>query len=353
MWMRPNSVGNTNFTSAVNASKVYRPQPNRNTRGTFGRVTKIGGKYVKKFMDFRQSNNNLNYEKIFMNEVRVGSLPGMFPRIYAWKIKKIEGKPIGAEYIMDDFRVAPPGYKVVLMREYLSMKYGIACPAKEEPVYQEIKDALVKFWKASRGYHGDLHIGNMAVMYKEEDKSIKKVIIFDYGSHRRFKSNMNQNMCFEKFIKLIDKEFNKSIKNKRQGYFPPNTKILAVRPHNGGQLFRSNANMLRGLRLTQESKIINKNFKTSMMSAIHPTNKPLVKVRIPKQPNELLELYKQTYPNKTNDQVIRAIVLSFRNFNYNKNKAQNILNFPNMSKENYNRMLNNLRNREKKIPRTF
>jgi hypothetical protein len=38
--------------------------------------------------------------------------------------------------------------------------------------------------------------------------------------------------------------------------------------------------MLRGLRLTQESKIVNGNFTTSMMSAIHPKNKPLVPVPV-------------------------------------------------------------------------
>lgn len=350
MWSRPNSVGNANFTNAVTASKVYRPQPNLNSVGAFGKITKIGGKYVKKFMDFRHPNANVDYEKIFMNEVRVGSLPGMFPRIYAWKIKKMEGKPIGAEYIMDDFRVAPPGYKVVLMRKYLSMKYGSVCPAKEEPVYTEIKDALIKFWKTSRGYHGDLHIGNMAVMYKEDDLTVKKVIIFDYGSHRPFKTNVNQVSCFEKFIKRIDSQFSNDIKNKPQGYFPQNTKILVARPQNKGQMFRSNANMLRGLRLTQESKIVNKNFKTSIMKSIHPKNKPII--RVPTQPNELLNLYRNTYPNKTNNQLIRAIVMSYKNFNYNSNKAANLLNFPNMSKQNYNRMLANLRNRERKITKT-
>jgi hypothetical protein len=280
MWSRPNGVGNANFKNAVNASKIYRNQPNLNSDGAFGRVTKIGGKYVKKFMDFRRSNQNLNFEKIFMNEVRVGSLPGMFPRIYAWKVKKIEGKPVGAEYIMDDFRVAPPGYKVVLMRKYLSMKYGNACPSKEEPVYRELRKALYTFWKTSKGYHGDLHVGNMAVMYKIDDKSIKKIIIFDYGSHKRFKSNIGPNPCFENYIQLIDKEFSNSIKNKPQGYHPPNTRILYAKPHNRRQLFRSNANMLRGLRLTQESKIVNGNFTTSMMSAIHPKNKPLVPVPV-------------------------------------------------------------------------
>ena len=85
------------------------------------------------------------------------------------------------------------------------------------------------------------------------------------------------------------------------------------------------------------------------MKSIHPKNKPII--RVPTQPNELLNLYRNTYPNKTNNQLIRAIVMSYKNFNYNSNKAANLLNFPNMSKQNYNRMLANLRNRERKIPR--
>ena len=348
MWTPANSrIGANNLKKAIDSADGYRPQPNLNAEGYFGKITKIGGDYVKKSIDLRRKNQNSNLEKVFMNEIRVGSMAGMFPRIYAWRIKKQQGKPYSAEYIMDDFRIAPPGFKVVLMREFLEMKYGDTCPAASEPIYARLKEAILKFWKTSKGYHGDLHVGNMAVMYNTEDKSVKKVIIFDYGSHRRFKTSTNSETCFEKFIQIIDKEFSNSIKGVKQRYHPQGTQILAAIPRNN-QAYRSNTSMLRGLRLTQQSKIINKNFSTSMMSRIHPNNKapnipkPSNTPKLTRKPNELLVKYKKEYSRKSNIAILEELIKAFSNFNYNRNKATGQLNFPNMSKENYRAMVHNL-----------
>ena len=75
------------------------------------------------------------------------------------------------------------------------------------------------------------------------------------------------------------------------------------------------------------------------MSRIHPTNKPPLP---PKPPNQLFELYKKNYPGRKNVDILKSLINSFSTFNYNKNKAQNYLNFPNMSKEEYKEMIKNL-----------
>jgi hypothetical protein len=261
----PTKNGNGNFKNAVSAN---RNNGNRvGGESSFGTVTKIGGKFVKKTMKFNQSSD----QKIFLNEIRVGSTPGIKkvgPKIYAWRIQhNSSGKALSGEYIMDDFRIAPRGYKVVSFDDYVSLpllvlKGGVKTRLVNAPrrlknfFYLKLRYYLTEFWRITKGYHGDLHFGNIAVMYKESTGKVQRFVIFDYGAHKRFKTPIHRLTTFEQLTNIINKEFkNRYMKTTGQNnkstyphtgneYFPPGSRVRLSRGRQG-QPRRPNTNMLR------------------------------------------------------------------------------------------------------------
>jgi len=220
---------------------------------TFGSVMKLPGGFVKKMMAIgSRTNSGGDLLKIFLNEIRVGSLPGIKevgPKIYAWKVNRdARGEIQSAEYIMDDFTVAPAGQKVLMMKDYA--KVFDACPAKGHAIYTKLKEAILKFWRITKGYHGDLHVGNMAVRYDVLTHNPIKVIIFDYGSHKKFKTTTNATTCFEEYIKIIDKEFANRYAKKtvNKAMHPAFSSIRTVFGQRG-QPIRPNTNLLRNTSL--------------------------------------------------------------------------------------------------------
>jgi hypothetical protein len=133
-------------------------------------------------------------------------------------------------------------------------------------LYTKLRKCLEKFWRITKGYHGDLHTGNIIVVH--DGPIVKKVRLIDYGSHKKFKA---EGSCFNDFVKIIDKEFFE--KHYRAGfntgYFPASSKIKVVFPKRG-QPIRPNTNILRSIR--PQGTLINKNFSSSLMSKINPMN---------------------------------------------------------------------------------
>jgi hypothetical protein len=371
---------NQNFKNAVNSNRNYGNIMGGQT--TYGAVTKIGGKFVKKTMKFPNVNKNnknkgTDYLKIFLNEVRVGSMPGIQevgPKIYAWRINRnSSGFAKSGEYIMDDFTVAPPNYTTVSFNDYARKVLNNTCPAPQSNFYQKLKEALTKFWKITKGYHGDLHTGNMAVMYHNSSLDVEKFIIFDYGSHKKFKTPTNESTCFEKFIKIIDDEFNKRYSKKTvvRGYYPKNTKIQRAAPRRG-QIIRPNTQMLRAYNLGGYTNRPNK----SLMASMHPENykrrlaksvelykkgqtgnnifvkrtnftEAVKQSGLPMQPrNRLVYTSMKNYPNKTQSQIIAALRRHFKNYNgkkYDENNKKGMLFLPTVRKSEFMKMVNNLR----------
>jgi hypothetical protein len=368
------------FFKAVAANKYNTGQRMGNAT-SFGSVTKIGGRYVKKTMAISSRGKNTDRLKIFLNEIRIGSLPEMFPRIYAWRVTRdLNGEIQRAEYIMDDFTIVPPGQKVFIMKKYAE-SLG-ACPMQGHPIYSKIKEAVLKFWRITKGYHGDLHMENMAVVVK--NKEPVKVIIFDYGSHKKFKANTGNTTCFEDFLKIIDKEFGNRYKKptlNNRGYYPTFTKIRVAYPRRG-QAIRPNTNMLRAMTLsgkflpsnTPSKRLERRAMKASnqtLMSIMHSANKNLSKRLTSNQlrternhqrlfttknilerarvnagvrlGNALLNFYVKAYPTRKRSEIRRAIVHSYKNYNYNEYKRKKQLIFPNQNKATTNAMINNVR----------
>jgi hypothetical protein len=147
---------------------------------------------------------------------------------------------------MDNFYHAPHGYSVLPLREYTSEGN------LPDNFYKMFKYYITKFWRITKGYHGDISVDNIAVMYKNSNTKVRKFIFFDYGSHKKFKTYTNKSTGFENFVKIINKEFTKSYSKPTviAQLYPylhktnaPTTQVRIVQGK--GQPRRSNTNMLR------------------------------------------------------------------------------------------------------------
>jgi len=259
---------------------------------------------------------NSNSEKVFFNEVRVGSMPGVQkvgPRIYAWKIENGVGK-----YIMDNFVRGDSSLVTMSLNDYMITYFPLKCPPKSHPVFKKLKKVLTDFWTVTKGYHGDLHFDNIAVVMDKD--VIKRIMIFDYGSHKKFKASVNKSLCFEDYIRVIEKEFFESTM-KQEGnvamYYPPGTQIKLYEPKTG-QLRRSNVNMIRGHNYRGVA-IANSSFNQSAMTKLAPTR------------NVIRQIQNRS-PGKSREDIVNML---------RKQTAKN----PNvhrqyfMTKENWNKML--------------
>jgi hypothetical protein len=268
---------NQNFINAVKATNKRGKRLGDKT--SFGRVFELGDdhRFVLKIMSFKEK-DSLDSLKIFLNEVRVGTLPGIQkvgPKIYAFKILKRHGTAVAGMYIMDNFMMGDPTTTVLPFKNWAKM-----CPQKSDPFWKSFRETLLSFWRITKGYHGDLHTGNLMVVIKNGVPSVR---IFDYGSHKKFKTPTNESTCFEDFIHIIDKEYyNKVRQLGKISYFPKETKIRVSWPKRS-QPYRPNTNLLRGSSI--KGPIYDTKFKKSLMNYIHPINKNkklnnLIKVRM-------------------------------------------------------------------------
>lgn len=259
---------NQNFRNAVNSSGQL---GTKISSGTFGSVYRLSDpRFVMKVMviDNVNGNNTSDNLKIFLNEVRVGSTPdiqSVGPKIYAWKlIRGPDGRVDSGRYIMDNLGSFDS------FSDYTEKYFKNSCPPLGHPLYTKLRKTLEKFWRITKGYHGDLNPSNIAVIH--ENGEVRKVRIIDYGSHKKFKTHVNSTTCFNDFVKIIDKQFyNKYTKAPahEKNYFPPKSAIPIVYAKRG-QPIRSNTAMLRGI--TANTRLTKQKYSNSIMSKINPMN---------------------------------------------------------------------------------
>ena len=254
--------------SSVNFSTITSlPVTGNISKGHYGNIKMLGSteKYVMKTMNFDSPGSDLL--KIFFNEIRVGRDPKISqvgPRIYAWRIlRDREGFATDGQYIMDSFTGGDKSLDAVTLAR-IKM-----CPLPNDPLYPMLRKTIEKFWKITKGFHGDLHGGNIAAVYDKKSRDIKKFMIFDYGSHKKFKTTTNDTTCFEDFIRIIDKEFHNRLKKPKttMTYVPVGTKIHTIVPKRS-QPRRSNIHMLKSY--TFGGQVLNKHFSNSLMSRMRP-----------------------------------------------------------------------------------
>lgn len=243
------------------------------TASTYGKVRLLGteSRYVLKEMDISRP----GLKRIFDNEVRVGSVPGISavgPRIYAYLISP-DGKR-GA-YIMDNFVRGHEELVPVTLEQYARADWRNACPLPTDPVIRLLKRKLVQFYKVTKGYHGDLHPGNIVLLLHEDTGAVKGLQIFDYGSHKAFKKNIT-GMCFDKIMDVIASEFKSSYKKKKainQRYVSayPNESVPVVSSR--GQPYRPNSAMLKRINYRSAANVLPHN-APGLLNAMRSPKKP-------------------------------------------------------------------------------
>lgn len=213
----PVEAANRRNSKFLNATR-YVVENGKGSVGTYGRVVSLKlpparffsfrnrrPRYALKEMVLGTRTSSL---KSFLREVSIGSLKGIEkvgPRIYAWKlVRNSFGRATAGMYIMDSFdSMAPAGCTITTLYNYIKK---IKPPlTNSHPLISKVREALVKFWKITKGYHGDLPTNIGVVHSITHPDEVKKVIVFDYASHKKFKSSTVPN-SFKNFVELINKE---------------------------------------------------------------------------------------------------------------------------------------------------
>jgi len=370
-----------NYTARVNSPTKLSPRLRKISQlrvgdriggdTSFGSVRLLGddGKYVVKRMVFK-ANRNTDYLKIFLNEVRVGRMPHIAkvgPKIHLWRlIRDSTGEAVAGEYIMDSFTKGNPNLKVFTLSQY----FRSSCPARGHPIFGKLRETLFNFWRITQGYHGDLHTSNIAVLVKR-DGSIARLLIFDYGAHKRFKETASSS-CFEDFVDQIDREFQKRYTKSGASveFFPPMSTVKTVQPVRG-QSFRPNTNLLRAFRPNGNSRPIRHGFNKSIMSHLtgpenitkrFPKNKTAKNLNVRKYThrnffvkpnvwkkavgyarpsNKLVEFFKRVYAGRSTPDIKKAITQAYKRSPENVYNTMKT-NFPNVPPNNRRAMFKNL-----------
>ncbi len=322
----------------------------------YGKVFKLrdkngnDDKYVLKRIQFRDDYSRQSFE----NEVRVGQLPGIEqvgPRIYAYRFVTNDNAGIKfGEYIMDNITHGETYTRVEDLNDYFKRLYGTwFCPYSKGnyPIVKPFRETLVKFYKITKGFHGDLHGGNVFVLTKPDGEI--KVRFIDFGAHREFKNNKNVD-CIEKYFQKEFKQVGTNVSfyhGKQPGRFFE---------FNNGQLFTSNEHRLANYGLLGKLKDINEKPRTNRQKQLDNFFSPKVVRELekimsnrttiyrPSRPFHLGLLIKQRQKNKNT-------VLSENNIkNYNKFN-NSIKYFNNRPSEVYNkkRFTNSLRNQPLRV----
>ena len=174
------------------------------TASVNGAVYKLGSnnKYVIKVV------TNKNYfKRNFDNEVRVGHIEGIGEvgtRIYEsyYHPYKINGKNVGF-YRMDNLLKgkSDKDYTVLDLHSYLKSPCFRDAVIKIK-VSKMIENLLLRFYKITSGWHGDLHGRNIQVVLKKNTCDISDAYIIDYDSHKNLPGLKNKNTLQNMFHEI-------------------------------------------------------------------------------------------------------------------------------------------------------
>jgi hypothetical protein len=142
----------------------------------------------------------------FFNEVRIGTTKGIErvgTRTLAYGISQ------GVAYhVMTDVTYSQSYLTSVSLNEY--MRRLNACPSTDHPLYKKLFKTLFQFYKLSKGYHGDLHGGNVYVVYRPKDiNDVVSIKLIDYGAHTKFKNSSALESCknISDIFRMIDANY--------------------------------------------------------------------------------------------------------------------------------------------------
>jgi len=249
----------TKVRERVPDSLNYPHEMTRISHGAYGSVYDIiGTSCVMKVMNKNEKTEKT--EKIFDNEVSIGSLKGIGevgPRIYGYK-----KTPTQLMYVMDNVAKMNKciNCTAVTVNEYFGRN---VCLSRKHPFYQMMYNTLVNFYTITRGWHGDLHGGNIMVIL-DQTGALKSVKIIDYGAHQKFSNGNNVPDCLEDIFKKINQNF-----NAKKGTLEQIQSLPIYKKRGNAQPFKKNQNTIKhGFSNTQLLEIlrdINKQKKINML----------------------------------------------------------------------------------------
>ena len=217
-------------------------------KSTYGAVYQVvGTDYLIKIMENRDHYGRLSSVMsgdtpyIFSNEVSVGGMPRIQevgPRIYAYT-----RSPYQLIYVMNNVvsqSNTRNGVVPMSLRDYYMKELSSVCPMVGAPIYKSLGETLIKFYKITGGWHGDLHDQNILVLMK--GKSIVSVKIIDYGAHRKFSKGVPN--CLRDVFTFINDEFDKKRNFEEQNPGQISVYGRMKDPSQGGQRYRRNEEVL-------------------------------------------------------------------------------------------------------------
>jgi predicted unusual protein kinase regulating ubiquinone biosynthesis (AarF/ABC1/UbiB family) len=265
----------------------------------------------------------------FKKEIEIGSIPGIQevgPRVYCYK--KTSDNLM---YIMDNVAKMDGcnNCKSMSLDEYFKDNFSGQCPLKTHPIVKMLARTLIRFYTITKGWHGDLHFGNIMVIL-DNDEKLKSIKLIDYGTHQKFiNSNKNLPECLKGMFERINSNFSKN-KNvfEHEGH--------KVKRLKNNQLLYKNTNSF-GPEISQRLVEANKNLRTvqnltNELRTVHSSAYPIYKKlmlnkSIKNNANLKLKLKSETNIAKTK---IRNINTRFKNIatnNASYNEAKQNTNY--------------------------
>ena len=273
-----------NFIAGGLRGKVYNLSVNENTN------LNTQDHFVVKIIIFNANSrlNPQNERAGFIKEVQIGTLPNIGqvgPKIIASYLTEHYGM-----YIAENLNAKKQNVTWTSMpvSQYLNKFYPNGCPHRNTSFMKILLQKIHQFYIITGGYHGDLHHNNMVVYYDANMNGepinlnnngapkVEDIMIFDYGSHRRFCNTSNLMTCdlssiFEK-VKTNFAASSNTNSYQHQGK-------LVKKSNQPGQSFMSN---LETLLTTPEMKEVfeqalinyNMNFGRRMARKARPTQSP-------------------------------------------------------------------------------
>lgn len=218
---------------------------------SFGNETK----YVRKTISLQRPSRHETVNEIiaFFNELRVGNIQNIQtvgPRIYCFRIDIHNSF---AEYVMDYLLPIDkyPENKYTFTKAFKWFTTSSPLQAMnrinrqvnpEHKVFKILIKKVLKFYKITGGFHGDLHLNNFAIIHKTSNiEEVVDVRFFDYGAHTPFHTNIKNMKFGHQIFSTIQKQFSNHPTKVQVGGIHGN---LALRP---GQPFTNNSKVIAAL----------------------------------------------------------------------------------------------------------
>ena len=195
--------------------------------------------------------NKDSFRTDFNNEVRVGHIDGIEKvgtRIYQshYGMFSEQGMYMGV-YVMDHLKSGDANSQVITLHRYWTDHYGKSCPTTQDIVLKMYIDLIFQFYKVTKGWHADLHSGNIQVILRK-DGTVKTMKVIDYGSHTPFKRNISGLTCLDDILDAINRNWKNLPPNQNTNMGWP---LFHKKPENKNksQLVHANSAVLRNARM--------------------------------------------------------------------------------------------------------